>query len=83
MNTTPKAIIEALKLIRTEHGRTIPEYRISFELTTEPDQYRVSFTDPRPSAGNRSYSLVRTLTISPAEFDAWTAWLANRPGGRP
>lgn len=83
MRTMPTAIIEALKLIRTETGRTIPDFRVSFELTTEPDQYRVSFTDPRPSANNRSISLVRTLTITPEEFQAWEAWLANRSGGRP
>lgn len=83
MKTTPRAIIDALKLIRAEHGRTIPDYRVSFELTTEPDQYRVSFTDPRPKANNQRISLVRTLTITPSDFQAWKNWLANRPGGRP
>lgn len=80
MNTTPKAVINALKLIRSETGRTIPDYRVSFVLTTEPDQYRVSFTDPRPSANNRSISLVRTLTVSRTDFEAWKTWLTNRPG---
>ncbi|ROP74409.1 hypothetical protein EDF19_0493 [Curtobacterium sp. PhB115] len=84
MKTTPKAVIEALKLIRSETGRTIPEHRVSLVLTAEPDQYRVSFTDPRPSALDREFNLVRTLTITPAEFEAWQSWLDGRyPGGRP
>ncbi len=83
MKSTPIAITEALKLIRSETGRTIPDYRIDFELTTEPDQYRVSFTDPRPTAENRRISLVRTRTISPTEFQSWKSWIANRNGGRP
>lgn len=81
--TTPTAIIEALKLIRSETGRSIPGYRVSLTLTTEPDQYRVSFTDPRPEAQEREFNLVLSLTITPEEFAAWQAWLDGKPGGTP
>jgi len=83
MKTTPTAIIEALKLIRSETGRSIPGYRVSLTLTTEPDQYRVSFTDPRPEAQAREFNLVLSLTITPEEFAAWQAWLDGKAGETP
>ena len=85
MKTTRAIILEAQKLIRAEHKRTIPDYRITFTLATEPDQYRVSYYEPRPSAKNQLVDLaaVYRLTISPEEFQEWQTWLDTRPGGRP
>ena len=80
---TPTAIIEALELIWSETGRSIPDYRVSLTLTTEPDQYRVSFTDPRPEAQAREFNLVLSLTITPEEFAAWQAWLDGKAGETP
>lgn len=82
---TPKAVIAAQKLIWQKYQRTIPDYRITFTLATEPDQYRISYYEPRPSARDQlvDLSAVYRLTITPEEFQEWQAWLDSRPGGRP
>lgn len=85
MTFTPRAVYEAQRLIWQKHRRTIPDYRITFSLATEPDQYRISYFDPRPSAKDQlvELSAVYRLTITPEELEAWNTWLDNRPGGRP
>ncbi len=85
MSGTPRAVFEAQRLIWQKHRRTIPDYRITFTLATEPDQYRISYFEPRPNARNQlvDLSAVYRLTITPEDFEAWNAWLDNRPGGRP
>ena len=86
MNSTPSAFLKAQRLIRQLTHRTIPVHRIRLELTTEPDQYRVSYTLPLPGEDGPVHSLIPRLTLSPTEFQAAEAWLDDRYknlGGRP
>lgn len=84
MTTTPTAIIAAQRLIRREAGRSIPDHRIRLSLSTEPDQYEVRYTSPRPSEDGMTFALIPRLTLAESQFKAWEAWLdARYPGGRP
>lgn len=84
MKTIPRAILKAQRLIFSDQRRTIPAHRISLELATEPDQYKVSFTLPNPKEQGKTLSLMERITLTPAEFRAWEAWIdARYPGGRP
>lgn len=85
MKTTLAAVLKAQKLIRQEAKWSIPDHRISLVLTTEPDQYRLTYRLPDHATGGVDYDIVPRLTLTPIEFQAWEAWLASSymTGGRP
>lgn len=84
MTSTPSALRLASRLIWRETHRTVPIHRIRLSLSTEPDQYEVRFTFPRPKEEGVVHALIPKLTLSPHEFRAAEAWLdARYPGGRP
>jgi hypothetical protein len=84
MSATPTASLKAQGLIWADIHRSVPAHRIRFELTTEPDQYRVSYSLPIEELGAFEHSLVPRITLTPREFQLWNDWLDGRyPGGRP
>lgn len=76
----PEAVRLAQRMLRSLTGQMILGHLIRFELTTEPDQYRVSWVNR--SRDNTDYSLVPYITLDPQQFAAWQAWLDARPGGK-
>jgi IS5 family transposase len=74
MSRAPSAVRAAQALIVWKVGVLIPDRRISFELTTDPDQYRVHYERRQRRRGRVSYSLVPTVTITPAGFREWETW---------
>lgn len=85
MNGIPSALLAAQRLIFLDRKRIVAIHEIRLELTTEPDQYRVSYRLPRPSEARVIYSLIPRLQLTPAQFEAAEAWLDERyrTGGRP
>lgn len=75
----PEAAQVAEELLWSEVGRWVPRHRFRFELTTEPDQYRVSWISPEDGFEYRA--LVPRLTLTPQQFRAWQAWLDSAQGG--
>lgn len=65
-------------MLRREIGRDIPEHLITFELTTEPDQYRVSYELPKAKRTGERHALVYRITLTPVQFEDWRRWKAAR-----
>ena len=82
MSRPPTSVIAAQKLIIWNAGIRIPPRLVSFELTTEPDQYRVHYLRTRWREAPVAYSLVPTITLTPAEFREWEAWHSAASAGR-
>jgi hypothetical protein len=74
MSRTPSPVRTAQALIVWEVGVLIPDRLISFELTTEPDQYRVHYERRQRRRGRVPYSLVPTVAITPVGFREWETW---------
>jgi hypothetical protein len=74
MARTPSVVHRAQRLIVWEVGVLIADRRISFELTTEPNQYRVHYSRRKWRRGRIDHSLVPTLTITPGDFSHWQHW---------
>jgi len=75
----PAAAQVAEELLWSEVGKLIPPHRLRFELTTEPDQYRVSWLSPEDGFEYRS--LVPRITLTAHQFEAWQTWLDSTPEG--
>ncbi|PPF82973.1 hypothetical protein C5B96_08535 [Subtercola sp. Z020] len=82
MSRAPASVIAAQKLIIWNAGIRVPPRLVSFELTTEPDQYRVHYLRTRWRKSPVAYSLVPTITMTPAEFREWATWHAAANAGR-
>ncbi|MGL3198361.1 MULTISPECIES: hypothetical protein [Curtobacterium] len=79
--TLPDAVLIAQDMIWERAGRGVPAHRLHFELTTEPDQYRLSWISP--DDGFRYRALVPRITLTPQQFDAWQTWLDSNQGDNP
>jgi hypothetical protein len=76
MRRTPAAVRAAQRLIVWERGVLIADRDLTFELATEPDQYRILYPRRRWRRGRLSHSQVLTITITPADFQHWQHWHA-------
>jgi hypothetical protein len=76
MMRTPAAVRGAQRLLVWERGVLIPDRDLTFELATEPDQYRILYPRRRRGRGKLSHSQVLTITITPADFQEWQHWHA-------
>jgi hypothetical protein len=74
MSRPPAKVVAAQKLIIWNAGIRIPPRFVSVELTTEPEQYRVHYLRTRWRKAPVAYSLVPTITMTPAEFREWATW---------
>jgi len=77
----PEAVQLARSMLLWATGEEIPAHRINFELTTPPDQYRVSWLSPRDAFEHRA--LVLRITLNPHQFEAWKTWLDAPQGETP
>ena len=82
MSRPPASVIAAQKLIIWNAGIRIPPRLVSFELTTEPDQYRVHYLQTRWRKAPVAHSLVPTITMTPTEFREWESWHRAATSGR-
>lgn len=71
----PAAIEKARKVLPWRLRCFVPGYRLRFELTALPDQYRVTYARWNKYRGAVDRSLVPRLTLTPDEFFEWQAWL--------
>jgi len=77
-HAAPTAVRLAQDLIWQATDLWIPEHRIGLDLSTEPDQYRVSWISP--SDGYKYRALVPRITLTPEQFEAWQSWLDSDQG---
>ena len=80
MTATPRALVDAHKLIKDDGNHFVLDYRILLALVTPPDQYRVTYYEP-VEGGILFTSLVPRLIVTPDDFEAWQAWLDSPPEG--
>lgn len=76
----PEAVQVTEELLWSEAGKLVPPHRLRLELTTEPDQYRVSWLSPEDGFEYRS--LVTRITLTAHQFEAWQTWLDSILEGR-
>ncbi|QIM15961.1 hypothetical protein G7067_05255 [Leucobacter insecticola] len=74
-NSYPTALLQARKLAMRHSSRSVPIHRIRI-YPDQADQYEVRYTLPRQDDLWRS--CVLKLTLTPSEFAAYEAWLAER-----
>lgn len=68
---TITALQEARRILRREISRDIPDYLITFELSSEPDQYRISYELPRAWRPGEVRSIIPGITLTPVQFEDW------------